>query len=74
MSAQLATDPEKLLSCLSYSHFEMLVEIDDPLKRAFYEHECIRGNWSVRPDTGATGFIVVGGKAFFSNRTESVAL
>lgn len=32
MSAQSATDPEKLLSSLSYSHFEMLVEIDDPFK------------------------------------------
>ena len=47
-SAQLETDPEKLLSCLSYSHFEMLFETDDPLKRTFYEHECLRGNWSVR--------------------------
>jgi predicted nuclease of restriction endonuclease-like (RecB) superfamily len=27
---------------------ELLVEIDDPLKRIFYESECIRGNWSVR--------------------------
>jgi len=25
-----------------------LIAIDDPLKRAFYEIECIRGNWSVR--------------------------
>lgn len=33
---------------LSYSHIEILIEIDDPLKRAFYEVECIRGNWSVR--------------------------
>lgn len=39
---------EKLLSCLSYSHFELLISLDDPLKRAFYEIECIRGNWSVR--------------------------
>lgn len=26
----------------------MLVELDDPTKRAFYEVECVRGNWSVR--------------------------
>ncbi len=25
-----------------------MTAIDDPLKRAFYEIECIRGNWSVR--------------------------
>lgn len=48
VSAQFANDPEKLLAQLSYSHFEMLMEIDDPLKRAFYERECLLGNWSVR--------------------------
>jgi predicted nuclease of restriction endonuclease-like (RecB) superfamily len=47
-SPQLAIDPAKLANSLSYSHFDLLVEIDDPLKRAFYEVECIRGNWSVR--------------------------
>ena len=47
-SAKLMTDSEKLLSHLSYSHFEILFEIEDPLKRIFYEHECMRGNWSVR--------------------------
>jgi len=40
--------PEKLINTLSYSHLELLVVLDDPLKRAFYEIECIRGNWSVR--------------------------
>ena len=37
-----------ILNRLSYSHIELLLEIDDPLKRAFYEIECIQGNWSVR--------------------------
>jgi predicted nuclease of restriction endonuclease-like (RecB) superfamily len=37
-----------LLSRLSFSHLAELFELDDPLKRAFYEIECIRGNWSVR--------------------------
>jgi hypothetical protein len=46
--AKLTIDPAKLVSSLSYSHFELLVEIEDPLKRAFYEVECIRANWSVR--------------------------
>jgi hypothetical protein len=44
----LAIAPEKLLNTLSYSHFELLLGFDDPLKRVFYEIECIRGNWSVR--------------------------
>lgn len=39
---------EKLFTRLSFSHFAELIAIDDPLKRAFYEVECIRGNWSVR--------------------------
>jgi predicted nuclease of restriction endonuclease-like (RecB) superfamily len=39
---------EVLLDRLSYSHIELLIEVEDPLKRAFYEIECIRGNWSVR--------------------------
>lgn len=39
---------EKLISRLSYSHFELLLNIEDPLKRVFYELECIKGTWSVR--------------------------
>jgi len=37
-----------LLSRLSFTHLELLSAIEDPLKRAFYELECIKGNWSVR--------------------------
>jgi len=48
VSTQLSIAPEKLLGSLSYSHFEQLSALDDDLKRAFYEIECIRGNWSVR--------------------------
>jgi predicted nuclease of restriction endonuclease-like (RecB) superfamily len=47
-SAKLVLDPAKLLASLSFSHFELLIEIEDPLKRAFYEIESIKGNWSVR--------------------------
>ncbi len=39
---------EKILSKLSYTHIEQLLSIDDPLKRTFYELECIKGTWSVR--------------------------
>lgn len=38
----------ELLSSLSFSHFDLLLALDDPLKRAFYEIESIRGSWSVR--------------------------
>jgi hypothetical protein len=45
---QFGAPIEKLLSNLSFTHLEQLISIEDPLKRAFYEIECIRGNWSVR--------------------------
>ena len=34
--------------CLSWSHYRLLMRLDEPFKREFYEGECIRGNWSVR--------------------------
>ncbi|HWM66437.1 MAG TPA: PDDEXK nuclease domain-containing protein [Steroidobacteraceae bacterium] len=37
-----------LITSLSFTHLNELIAIDDPLKRAFYEVECIRGSWSVR--------------------------
>ncbi len=39
---------EELIGKLSFTHFVELLKCESPLKRAFYEHECIRGNWSVR--------------------------
>jgi predicted nuclease of restriction endonuclease-like (RecB) superfamily len=33
---------------LSWSHYRLLMRLDEPFKREFYEAECIRGNWSVR--------------------------
>jgi len=48
VSTQLVLVPENLINRFSYSHLEQLFSIDDPLKRAFYEIECMRGNWSVR--------------------------
>jgi len=47
-SPQLQLPPEKLMYRLSYSHLGLIVDLDDPLKRTFYEIESIRGNWSVR--------------------------
>ena len=47
-AADTGLNPRHLLENLSFTHFEQLLAIDEPLKRAFYEIECIRGNWSVR--------------------------
>jgi predicted nuclease of restriction endonuclease-like (RecB) superfamily len=41
-----ALPPEHLLR-LSWTHFIELIRIDDPLKRAFYEVQCLQGNWSI---------------------------
>ncbi|MEZ0374417.1 MAG: YhcG family protein [Candidatus Sericytochromatia bacterium] len=40
--------PAELLKRLTFSHFIELVKLDDSLQRAFYELECLKGNWSVR--------------------------
>jgi predicted nuclease of restriction endonuclease-like (RecB) superfamily len=51
VSNQAVTDispsPEKLMKHFSFSHFVELMRISDPLKRAFYEIEGIKGCWSV---------------------------
>ena len=33
---------------LSWTHLLELIRLDDPLKRAFYENECLKGHWSKR--------------------------
>ncbi len=38
----------EMLLRFSWTHFQELVRIDNPVKRAFYENECLKGNWSVR--------------------------
>ncbi len=44
----LGVNGKAILERLSFTHLAELIKIDDPIKRAFYEIECIRGNWSVR--------------------------
>lgn len=39
---------ERLFNRLSYTHFVQLLPIKDPLERAFYEIECMKGVWSTR--------------------------
>lgn len=45
---KLQLPAKTLISRLSFSHFELLLNCDDPLKRTFYELECVKGTWSVR--------------------------
>lgn len=46
--SELGADPRTLVQRLSFTHLVELIALDDPRKRAFYERECIQGNWSVR--------------------------
>jgi len=39
---------EKFITKLSFTHIKQLLPIENPLKRLFYEIECIKGTWSVR--------------------------
>ena len=38
--------PQKIFENLSYTHLTELVHIKDPLKRTFFEMECIKGVWT----------------------------
>ena len=48
VSPQLHLTANELVTKLSYSHLELIVDLEDDTQRAFYELECIRGGWSVR--------------------------
>lgn len=47
-SNKFRSDPEMLISRLSFSHIREIMVIDDPFERFFYEFECMRGTWSVK--------------------------
>ncbi|MEK6692246.1 MAG: PDDEXK nuclease domain-containing protein [Nitrospirota bacterium] len=44
----LAIHPLTERFTLSWSHYRLLLRLDEPFQREFYEAECVRGNWSVR--------------------------
>lgn len=43
----LSVSPHEIIELLSFTHLVQLFPIKDPLKRTFYELECIKGNWKV---------------------------
>jgi len=47
-SSSVIIPAEKLINSLSFTHFVQLLPVEDPVKRTFYELECIKGTWSVR--------------------------
>ena len=48
LNPELIASSRDIVSKLSFTHIAELLKCDDATKRAFYEIECIRGNWSVR--------------------------
>jgi predicted nuclease of restriction endonuclease-like (RecB) superfamily len=42
------TDPDLLLNRLSFSHITLILQLEEPIQRAFYEIESIKGGWGVR--------------------------
>lgn len=48
LPSDLQVPPDKLINNLSFTHLALLFPIDEPLKRTFYEIECMKGNWSVQ--------------------------
>lgn len=47
-SQKWQTPPEKLFYQLPYSHLLLISKIKEPIKRAFYETEAIKGCWSYK--------------------------
>ena len=48
MISEFEMDAGTLLQKLCFTYLVELMSIDNPLKRVFYEIECIRCSWSVR--------------------------
>lgn len=50
MSESGGVTPPSFNAVLRFSWAQLieLIRLDDPLKRAFYENQCLMGNWSVR--------------------------
>ena len=45
--SEYSPQPDQLIKHFSFSHFIELMRLEDPLKRAFYEIEGIKGCWSI---------------------------
>jgi hypothetical protein len=74
VSPQLITSGDRIVERLSFTHIVELIKLDDPLKRTFYEIECLRGNWSVRElkrQIGSLYYERSGRSAFYSVRRKT---
>jgi len=63
-----------LVTRLSFSHLLELIKLDDPLKRAFYEIECIKSNWSVRELQRQIGSLLFERTGLSTNKEKMIEL
>lgn len=48
LSPEFGVPAARILNSLSFSQLAVLLQCDNATQRAFYELECMKGNWSVR--------------------------
>lgn len=48
VDSKLTTNPNLLVSRLSFSHIREIMTIEDSFERFFYEFECMKSGWSVK--------------------------
>jgi len=63
-----------LFKRISYTHFIELIRIDDPLKRLFYELECVKGTWSVMELKRQIGSLLYERTGLSGNKEKLLAL
>jgi predicted nuclease of restriction endonuclease-like (RecB) superfamily len=71
---RLSPSGKDILNKISFSKLVELLQIDEPLKRAFYELETIRGNWSVRELRRQIATLLYERTGLSSNKTAVVEL
>lgn len=66
--------PEVLFDRMSYTHLVQLLPIKDPLERAFYEAECIKGVWSTAELKRQIGTNLFGRTGLSRNMNKAIVL
>jgi len=63
-----------LFNSISYTHFVELIRIGEPLKRLFYELECLKGTWSVKELRRQIGSLLYERTALSKNKEKLLEL
>ena len=63
-----------LFNRISYTHFVELIRLEDPLKRLFYELECVKGTWTVQELKRQIGSLLYERTGLSDNKEKLLAL